>query len=70
MLACAKMIVTSARIRRESRGAHLRLDYPERDDIHWLKNITLKKAEGRIETSVSEALAPKIYGQGGKGPGG
>jgi fumarate reductase (CoM/CoB) subunit A len=62
MLTCARMIATSARIRKESRGAHLRLDYPDKDDRDWLKNITLWKGKNSIETSVSNAMVPDIDG--------
>jgi succinate dehydrogenase / fumarate reductase flavoprotein subunit len=38
MLDLAEVTVTSAIARQESRGAHSRLDYPKRDDEHWLKH--------------------------------
>jgi len=38
MLDLASAVVTGALARQESRGAHYRLDYPERDDAHWLKH--------------------------------
>jgi succinate dehydrogenase / fumarate reductase flavoprotein subunit len=38
LMALALATVTSALNRKESRGAHSRIDYPERDDEHWLKH--------------------------------
>ena len=38
MLDVAQVIVTSALAREESRGAHYRTDFPERDDNNWLQH--------------------------------
>jgi succinate dehydrogenase / fumarate reductase flavoprotein subunit len=41
MLKIAEAIVFSALQRNESRGAHYRSDYPERNDEQWLKHTLL-----------------------------
>jgi succinate dehydrogenase flavoprotein subunit len=38
MLEMADCLVTGGLARTESRGAHTRLDHPERDDEHWMKH--------------------------------
>ncbi len=52
MIDCADMITTSAIERKESRGAHTRLDFPNRDDENWLKHIVLtRQADGSEKMS-------------------
>jgi succinate dehydrogenase / fumarate reductase flavoprotein subunit len=41
MLDLAESICVSALSRKESRGAHFRIDMPERDDKNWLKHTTV-----------------------------
>ncbi len=45
MLEMADCLVTGALARQESRGAHTRLDHPERDDAKWMKH-TLAWCDG------------------------
>ncbi len=39
----AKLIVRCARLRKESRGLHYNLDYPDKDDRLWLKDTVVSK---------------------------
>jgi succinate dehydrogenase / fumarate reductase flavoprotein subunit len=41
MLDCAETIIVGALTRTESRGAHFRTDYLNRDDEQWLKHVLL-----------------------------
>jgi succinate dehydrogenase / fumarate reductase flavoprotein subunit len=44
LLAAAEAVLVSARAREESRGAHTRLDFPARDDAHWLRHTLVYTA--------------------------
>ena len=48
MMDVAVATVYSAAARTESRGAHSRLDYPERDDVNWLKHTLYSKQGNKL----------------------
>jgi succinate dehydrogenase / fumarate reductase flavoprotein subunit len=53
MLDNAEAIVISALERKESRGAHTRIDYPDRNDEEWLKHINVSANGAEPELSYS-----------------
>ncbi len=59
MLRVAEVIVYSALMRTESRGAHFRSDYPERNDEEWLKHTFVNETP----TGLKESYKPLAAGR-------
>ena len=60
MLDIAETILLGALQRKESRGAHSRTDYPERDDRNWLKHTLIRKEGGEFSIRHSDVIITKF----------
>jgi succinate dehydrogenase / fumarate reductase flavoprotein subunit len=63
MLDLASAVVVGALARQESRGAHYRLDYPERDDGHWLKHTLAHYTEMGPRLTYKDVVVTKCEPQ-------
>lgn len=52
LLTCAMLTTKSALTREESRGAHSREDFPDRDDVAWRKHTVLNSEHGLTEELI------------------
>ena len=60
LLDCAEATVASALARRESRGAHAREDYPERDDANFLTHTLATRSHGGLQLSYKPVTITKF----------
>ncbi len=60
MLTVAEVILKGAIDRKESRGAHSRVDYPERDDENWLKHTIATIVDGEVTLSYEPVTITKF----------
>ncbi|HND52686.1 MAG TPA: L-aspartate oxidase, partial [Pirellulaceae bacterium] len=50
MLAVARTMICAAFSREESRGVHLRTDFPRVDDARWRRHLSFRRqADGNVE---------------------
>ncbi|MBW7477424.1 L-aspartate oxidase [Paenibacillus oenotherae] len=54
LLTCAMLTTEAALTREESRGAHYREDFPDRDDLVWRKHSVLHREHGVIEERIND----------------
>jgi L-aspartate oxidase len=47
MLTLARVMIQAALVREESRGVHLRTDYPKLDDARWNRHLWFERSEGQ-----------------------
>ncbi len=60
LLGLAEAVVHSALARRESRGAHSREDYPERDDGGFLKHTLVCRQDGRVRVGYKPVTVTRF----------
>lgn len=58
MVPTARFILEASLLRTESRLSHIREEYPERDDAHWIKWVVIKRQEGKPHLSTQEIPTP------------
>ncbi len=60
LLDLAEVTAYSAAARTESRGAHARVDYPKRDDAHWLKHTLAYRRDGQIRLAYKPVVITRF----------
>lgn len=68
MIVMARLDTLAALTRTESRGTHLRNEFPDADDDRWLQNVYLKQVDGTITATTKPVVATKFQPARGRRP--
>lgn len=60
LLACLEMVLSASLVRKESRGAAFRRDYPETNNRDWAKNIVIRKKDEGLSTEVRAIVVTSL----------
>lgn len=60
MLQVFEMVARASLMRKESRGAMFRKDYPNTDNKNWLKNIVIQQQAGKMKLKTKPIVVTKI----------
>jgi L-aspartate oxidase len=67
LLTLARVMIEAALLRSESRGVHLRTDFPETDDGHWNQHLWFERSETEMSESWGTQPAAARSIEGSKG---
>jgi succinate dehydrogenase/fumarate reductase flavoprotein subunit len=60
LVQCGRIVAAAALARKESRGSHQRVDYPEIDNWNWLKNVVVRRDKGAVKVRTEPVVATEV----------
>jgi len=61
LIAAAEMLTRAALYREESRGTHVREDFPQRDDANWLVHTVIRKDGNQMQVSRAPVVLDRLH---------